>query len=662
MSETSQVSIPSLRRKKTLDISTARVLLERIPLPALLVEPGSWKILIANPAAAKLTDIPIDELTQLELFSLLNNWNSDFMELFSGVSPMGMPRSAAPIRVELIRRDKSSVVLKLQLLSFQEIENLSLILLEPEEISLSDTSTQLPQIFHGLSELANVPKLPDIETALRATLETGSAMTEANILAVYKAQEGIPFFQRFVGFGDASLLPEQLTDLELEGLDGTDLWTAANRPLSALHRSGRECGLSFMATHMLGEKNATIGLLVIADQKKSPPEYILESTKVLGSGVTALIQMYSKKFELYTNLEEEQLDNHILRKVINTISEATVIIDPEYRIMQLNSSAENILGYSGREAKGQPVDNILIGEENFSSILVAFLEGSTTYNLENIHLFRRNGDKFLATIRIVPVKDCEDCLAIAIVIQDLSEQEEIRTLAQQYEQRATLGEVTAMFAHEMRNMINNISTTLQLMRRQAPENETQRRHLVQMLEECDRLNEQVSAVLAISKPKKYDMSALNVAQLLGRLLERFNARILKAKVKCDLVILPDCPLVEGNRYALEEVFGNLINNALEAMGETGGRLVLRAQPLDTPEGKSYVQVAVADTGPGIPPEIRDRIFQPFFTTKQTGTGLGLPIIKGIVSAHRGNIKVEYYTPGTVFYIQLPASKKKEETI
>ena len=128
------------------------------------------------------------------------------------------------------------------------------------------------------------------------------------------------------------------------------------------------------------------------------------------------------------------------------------------------------------------------------------------------------------------------------------------------------------------------------------------------------------------------------------------------------MVLTDCPLVEGNRYALEEVFGNLINNALEAMDETGGRLVLRVQPLVTLEGKSYVQVAVADTGPGIPPEIRDRIFQPFFTTKHNGTGLGLAIIKGIVSAHRGNIKVEYYTPGTIFYIQLPASKKKEETI
>ncbi len=660
MSDPSQVTIHSFRRKKLADNSTTHVSIESLPIPVLLVESDSWKIQNANPAAAQITDISIEELIQLELFSLFNNWNSEFIELVSSSEQYDQLWKSNFYHIELATKDRNNHSIYVKVKAVRENSRQILFFLEPETVLPPETQNIIPKTFDGFCEITRAAKSPDIESALKATLEVGSNLTEANILAIYLAQEGEPVFKKVIEHGDSNLLPEQLKDIELEGLNNTDLWIAKSRPVTYLHRTARGAGLNYLASHMLGEKNATIGILVIGDLKRNPVDYLLETTRVIGSGITALIQIYSKRMELFINLSEQEFSNTIFQHITSSISEAVIIIDPDHKILELNSSAEIILGYQGWEARNQFLDSILIGDQNFSSYLGSMTNLVAPSIPDNIHLYRRNGDKFLATTRIVPVVVDNLLKAIVILIQDLTEQEEIRNRAQQYEQRATLGEVTAMFAHEMRNMINNISTTLQLMDRQVVENETHRKYIGQMLEECDRLSSQVSAVLEIAKPKKYEMVVLEVPQLLNRILDRYRARIMRAKVQCEVILPPECPKIEGNQYALEEVFGNLISNALEAMGDAGGRLVLRVQPVITPEGRTFVQVAVADTAPGIPPEFREHIFQPFYTTKKNGTGLGLAIIKGMVSAHKGNIKVEFYTPGTVFYVQFPACKEKDK--
>ena len=117
---------------------------------------------------------------------------------------------------------------------------------------------------------------------------------------------------------------------------------------------------------------------------------------------------------------------------------------------------------------------------------------------------------------------------------------------------------------------------------------------------------------------------------------------------------PECKPILGNLRALEQVFSNLINNALQAMGEGGGALAIRVQRLYSPEGKAYTEVSIADTGPGIPKELQEKIFLPFFTTHQSGTGLGLAITKRILTAHKGTILLNSFPGGTIFQVQLPA--------
>jgi signal transduction histidine kinase len=149
------------------------------------------------------------------------------------------------------------------------------------------------------------------------------------------------------------------------------------------------------------------------------------------------------------------------------------------------------------------------------------------------------------------------------------------------------------------------------------------------------------------------MVAVDLPLLLQRLLERLRPRIIRINAQYSFEVEPDCPPIWGNVRSLEQVFSNLITNALQAMSENGGTLALKVQHIHSPEGSNFLEVSVADTGPGIPEELQERIFQPFFTTKQEGTGLGLAIAKRIITAHKGSIRLTSFPGGTIFHVQLP---------
>jgi two-component system, NtrC family, sensor histidine kinase AtoS len=143
-------------------------------------------------------------------------------------------------------------------------------------------------------------------------------------------------------------------------------------------------------------------------------------------------------------------------------------------------------------------------------------------------------------------------------------------------------------------------------------------------------------------------------------------RMERMNVQGSLQVAPDCPPIIGSPRALEQVFINLINNAVQAMSDSGGQLMIKVQQapeedlldilISKRDHSRYVEINVIDTGPGIPQEYQERIFQPFYTTNMSGTGLGLAIAKRIITAHRGNISVTSFPGGTVFRVFLPASE------
>jgi hypothetical protein len=161
-------------------------------------------------------------------------------------------------------------------------------------------------------------------------------------------------------------------------------------------------------------------------------------------------------------------------------------------------------------------------------------------------------------------------------------------------------------------------------------------------------------MLAWAKPIDPRLAPTDLTQLLQRLLNRWSHKMQQRNVRLVFHTEDPLPLIAADARMLEQVFVNLIDNALQAM-LTGGQLSVSARPVQRAAQGAVIEVSVADTGPGIPEEARRRIFDPYFTTKPDGTGLGLAICKRIVTVHRGALAVDSFPgTGTVFTVTLPA--------
>jgi signal transduction histidine kinase len=176
-----------------------------------------------------------------------------------------------------------------------------------------------------------------------------------------------------------------------------------------------------------------------------------------------------------------------------------------------------------------------------------------------------------------------------------------------------------------------------------------------MQNDCVRLTHLMDSVLSFSKPVEFNLANIDLGNLLSNLLERWGPRMRRLNIIANYEATTDKTLVVGDLRSLEQVFVNLVNNAVQAMEKTGGSLSIKAHEITTSETQPMVEVTVSDSGPGIPDDIRDHIFEPFMTTNQNGTGLGLAISKRIIAAHKGNIFVESFTGGTIFHVLLPKS-------
>jgi len=227
----------------------------------------------------------------------------------------------------------------------------------------------------------------------------------------------------------------------------------------------------------------------------------------------------------------------------------------------------------------------------------------------------------------------------------------------QSEKLASLGQLASGMAHEIHNPLTIISGEAQLyLERFKGQDEKVDMVLKSIIEECQRAADITRRILRFAKPAPTDVVPLDLKATVEETLTLAGYQVRLEKVERIVEVPADLPKVRGNQNQLQEVILNLILNACQAMGEQGGKLILRAEATNG----SSVQLQVEDTGPGIPANRLKKIFDPFFTTKQTGTGLGLFVSQRIVGSHGGTITVDSVEgKGTCFTIRLPIYKEME---
>ncbi|OGO18842.1 MAG: hypothetical protein A2Z14_15155 [Chloroflexi bacterium RBG_16_48_8] len=488
---------------------------------------------------------------------------------------------------------------------------------------------------------------------LNEILEISKPIISATTMGLYQVSAFHPDYER-VGPLPPDF-PKTLPTSAIEPLMSLTIWSLGHRTEHALQKAAKAAGLTALRTAPLGSAEVWIGVLVAGWRDPNEmPEEAEEWMQFIANLCHNLILQRIQKDRLEDLKEFSYQLQSEMGSQFSAVADALLVLDEDLDIVRANLAAANMLGYPSSELEGLAIQDVLVGVKDINAAFLDALGHQCETEQPHLTIHHRDGTPFPADMRVVPFSQ-GSTMRLLVVLQNRSEQQAIEDQTEMLAQRALLGEVTAILAHEVRNPINNISTGVQLVASRLGQEHAQYESLQKLRQECDRLNQLLSDVLFFARPLELKMEPIALEQLMQRILNRWSPRFRQSNVTCLTEYSPAIPQASVDPRTFEQVILNLISNALQAMPD-GGTISVKLNPVSTTQG-DMIELTIADTGSGIPKEMIDRIFDPFFTTKKDGTGLGLAISRRILSAHKGTISVESFADaGTVFTIRVPIVK------
>jgi two-component system NtrC family sensor kinase len=355
--------------------------------------------------------------------------------------------------------------------------------------------------------------------------------------------------------------------------------------------------------------------------------------------------------------------NDFLMNLIESSVDGIIVTTMKGNILIFNKGAEDILGYKADEVVGKlNIRSIYppgIAKEVMEKLKSPDYGGVGKLTSFPILHRRKDGEMIEGDLSASIIYDEEgNEIASVGIFKDLRErlgmERELQKTQQallQSEKLAAMGRLTSQIAHELNNPIYGIMNTLELLKTEIPPESKRRRILELSLSETQRLSEMLRSMLSFSKPEEEKRRPIKINELVEGILLVMEKQMREVNINVETYFDSEIPEVMASTNQMRQVMLNLIKNAKEAMPK-GGTLTVRTSRED-----DKVLIHIQDTGIGIPEEIRDKIFEAFFTTKQKvkGVGLGLSVCYGIIKDHGGEIKVKSKEgKGTTFIISLPA--------
>jgi signal transduction histidine kinase len=344
-----------------------------------------------------------------------------------------------------------------------------------------------------------------------------------------------------------------------------------------------------------------------------------------------------------------------------------VAITRDGRVAVMNGIAYRVLGLKPRTADiGRHFSEVLKDVPDLLRIMAGAFELSHLPNRAELRL--KNTGKVIG-YTLSHVKDARGRdVGATLFFKDLTRVEQLEERERLRDRLAALGEMAAAIAHEVKNPLAGIEVMAGLLKRQLPESPDAQNVLADIIKEAKMANVIVQEVLAFVRPIRLQVEDIAVADVIRDAVTMAESHAsLKGQVEVRVDLSEALRPIQGDPHQLRQIFTNLLTNAFEAMGGMG-TVDIAAVAIDGDDETGATETAtgptilitVSDSGPGIPPEVIDRIFSPFFTTKPQGSGLGLAIVRKIVDAHDGRIDVvERAGGGTVFRVTLPIRSQQQ---
>ena len=377
-----------------------------------------------------------------------------------------------------------------------------------------------------------------------------------------------------------------------------------------------------------------------------------------------------KLIERLGRIAPEDVQNYLLRlaqekgfleTIFNSIQEGIIVTDATGRITYLNEAASNLFGLEGDDAIGKRLDERVRGLD-WKSLTQS--SGPVSRDMEIFYPANRFINFYIVPLMIErhgpedKIEIAPEHVGHAMILRDITESRRSAQQTLESERLNALTLLAAGVAHEIGNPLNSLHIHLQLMERKIHELEGEaRKELQESIDvaraEINRLDSIVTQFLRAIRPTRPELHPENVNAIVEEAVRFFTPEIKDRDIVVEQELRSDLPLLELDRDQMKQAFYNVIKNSLEAM-RRHGTLRIRTDLDD-----AHVLVSFVDTGGGMSPENLSHVFEPYFTTKPSGTGLGLLIVRRIVREHGGELSIESSQgKGLTLTIRLPYVEKR----
>jgi PAS domain S-box-containing protein len=397
------------------------------------------------------------------------------------------------------------------------------------------------------------------------------------------------------------------------------------------------------------DEQSVSGVLVIGPKRSGDP-YLIDDVDLISTLVgQAAVAM--KNAHLY---REVVLANERIENILETMDNGVIAVTADQKVTLFNSAAEGITGLDAKQLKHSSLT--LLPLEISEPIRATLRDLQPRLQHETVLLHPPRGSTSII-YSTSPLRDASGTVfGVVAVLNNVTRLRELEAEKRRTERLASIGAFASGIAHEIKNPLVAIKTFAELLPERFTEKEFREDFAEIAIREIERIDELIGRLRGLVTLQPQQFASTSIRELLDDTLALLRGQLEQAKIAVTISPCDDAFAVAGDRSQLKQLVLNIFLNSIEAM-QHGGDLVVTLSRVHVEE-QDCVELAIQDSGPGIPEAIFGQMFDPFVTTKPQGSGLGLSICRGIVEAHRGSITIHNnaHTSGVTVIIKLPVAQ------